>query len=275
MLQAQENNITNKNDIKRIIVCGGYNDADGSTVAQIETAVKEFIAYCKTTYPNAIVYVGMIGYNNENSVAGATRRQRIADNSLVGYFRGTWANDINTINNAVYLSGVENCMKDVGNFSADHIHPSQTGYLRLAKCIYNALLQGYGYYTQNLQNSGNITLTDAFTQSSSISILRTILNNQALFNIQGTLTYAEAQEFSNASLKIADVGFSNILLGCPSNPRYPVNLKIIYSDLSEIYTSSYMFVNGNGELNIYLPKTGTIKQIQIIPSQFFLDTKYI
>lgn len=275
MLQSIKNTVTNKNDIKRIIVCGGYNDADGSTVNQIEANVTEFIAYCNQTYPNAIVYIGMIGYNNNNNIESFTRRLNIADRVLPGYLRGTFANNISQQNKSVYLSGVENCMKDISNFSDDHIHPNQTGYLKLAKCIYNALIQGYGYYTQNMQYSQNIKLSSDFTSSSSFSVVRTILNNQALFNFQGSLIYSSSKDISVNSLKIGDVGCSDFILGCPSNPRYPVNLRIMYDDSSEIYTQSYMFINNSGELNLYLPKTGLIKQIQILPSQCFINTQYI
>ena len=275
MLQSIENTITNKSDIKRIIVCGGYNDGDGSTVNQIETNVTDFIAYCNQTYPNAIVYIGMIGYNNNNNIESFTRRFNIADRVLPGYLRGTFANNINQQNKSVYLSGVENCMKDVSNFSEDHIHPNQAGYLKLAKCIYNALIQGYGYYTQNMQYSENITLINEFTNSSSFSVIRTILNNQALFNFQGSLIFSKSKNITSNSLIIGNVGCSNYILGCPSNPRYPINLKILFDDSSEIYSSSYMSINSSGQLFIYIPKTGLIKNIQILPSQCFLDTKYI
>lgn len=87
MLQDKASSISNKNDIKNIIVCGGYNDADGSSVATIQNNIYSFISYCKSTFPNATVYIGMIGYNNGVSTEDNTRRSNLANNVIPAYFR--------------------------------------------------------------------------------------------------------------------------------------------------------------------------------------------
>ena len=57
--------ISNKNEIKNIIVCGGCNDK-GVNASTLETAISTFIRKAKENFPNATVYVGCIG-NFKNS----------------------------------------------------------------------------------------------------------------------------------------------------------------------------------------------------------------
>lgn len=62
----ENSNITNPGTITKIIVCGGHNEFN-SNDQTLNTAISNFITYCKTHFINAKIYVGMIGNNNELS----------------------------------------------------------------------------------------------------------------------------------------------------------------------------------------------------------------
>ena len=48
-LESHLSDVTNKNAIKNIIVCAGYNDYD-QTLVDIKTKISEFITFCKMIF---------------------------------------------------------------------------------------------------------------------------------------------------------------------------------------------------------------------------------
>lgn len=158
-------------------------------------------------------------------------------------------------NNSVYLSGVDNVMKDITLFSSDNIHPNQQGYYYLAKAIYNSMIQGFAHYTQTFQPSSSMNLNSIFSSSSSFNFSRTIQDNLAYFTYNFNLIIPSAVSLSNNNLIISNGTTSsnyNFLLGYQSFPRYPINLKVTYNDNSIDYYSSYFSKNSNGEIFIYI-----------------------
>ena len=75
-LASRINEITDQNAIKNIIVCGGYNDWN-ETASLIDQRISEFISYCNQQFPNAQVYIGMIGGNSANTSQGASVRDNL------------------------------------------------------------------------------------------------------------------------------------------------------------------------------------------------------
>lgn len=134
LLQSKESEITDKSIIKNIIVAAGYNDFQ-QKYADILSAISTFMNYCKTTYPNAKVYIGMIGNSSNPTVEGNNIRTSLIINALSAY-----KNSIRY--NAIYLNNVENVLKNYSLISDDYTHPTQTGYQILAENIYQAIITG-------------------------------------------------------------------------------------------------------------------------------------
>lgn len=148
LLQNNSDLISNKNEIKNIIVCGGYNDGTKEiTQSQIENAIKNFITYCNTNFPNAQVYIGFIGNDTHKTPEGYGKRYFLRTKTLPAY------HNCNKYG-AVYLNGVENIMKNYNLMSNDLIHPNENGYDELSKGIFNSIITGnYDYiasYTYDL-----------------------------------------------------------------------------------------------------------------------------
>lgn len=122
--------ITNKEAIKSIIVCGGCNDK-GVNASTLETAISTFIRKAKENFPNATVYVGCIG-NFKNS---------FSNHELMFITKNIYKKCVKY--KAVFLNGVDFVMKNNGNFQADNVHPNTNGCLELADAIVNAFKTGF------------------------------------------------------------------------------------------------------------------------------------
>lgn len=139
LLQENIDNITDKNSITKIICCGGFNDKDYGS-SNLNNAIQGFCSYCKHYFPNAKIYIGMVGNCAENTQNGANIRHNINSEVLRAY-----QNCIRY--GGVYLNGIENILHDYHNFmSSDNIHPSDLGYEFLSAYIFQALQTGFADY---------------------------------------------------------------------------------------------------------------------------------
>ena len=128
-LASHVDEIQNKDRIKNIIVCAGYNDND-QTTSLIYQRVGEFISYCKSIFPNATVYIGMIGGNAADTVAASNVRENLIGRVLNAYSR---CGDFG----GVYLTGVELFSHNYYQFNDQGNHPNEAGYKYVARMIYN------------------------------------------------------------------------------------------------------------------------------------------
>ena len=146
LLQNNINNITNKNDVTTIIVCGGYND-NSANIDNLNNAIQSFMNYVKQNFPNAKVYCGMVGNSGAQTDDGANIRT-----NLGGHIIRCYQNII--IHGGYYLNGIENIMKDYIDFmSDDNIHPNEFGYIWLSAYIVNALITGHADFITGLIGS--------------------------------------------------------------------------------------------------------------------------
>lgn len=122
--------ITNKEAIKSIIVCGGCNDK-GITASTLENAISTFITRAKASFPNATIYVGCIG-NFKNS---------FSNHEAMFVTKNIYKKCIKY--KAVFLNGVDFVMKNNGNFQSDNVHPNENACLELADAIVNAFKTGF------------------------------------------------------------------------------------------------------------------------------------
>ena len=164
--------IEDKSKIKNIIVAGGLNDIQAENKETIKTAIQSFMNYCKTNFPNAKVYIGMIGWNKDDLYTSDNQfiRYQVINKVLQAY------QECNQYG-AIYLNGVENVMHNYDEYY-DGAHPNQTMCNRLAYYIYQAFKNGYASVTYEdhgitFNEEDNIELND-------FSLTEKVVNNQTI-----------------------------------------------------------------------------------------------
>ena len=132
LIQDKIGEVTNKNEIKNIVVLGGYNDLD-DLPKNIPTGIKNFCDYCHTQFPNATIFIGMLAYNTlpENST------NRAQANALTKIY-----SDNAIKNGAIYLNNSEFILRCNDFMSSDGLHPNQKGHDQIAKYVSQCLLTG-------------------------------------------------------------------------------------------------------------------------------------
>lgn len=164
-LASRINEITDQNAIKNIIVCGGYNDWN-ETASLIKQRISEFISYCKQQFPNAQVYIGMIGGNSANTSQGASVRDNLFQKVLNIYSK---------CNNygGIYLSGVEQATHNFFIFNEQGNHPNESGYKYIANMIYNSFKNGYSEVFEGIRG---INLPSVLGTNKTLNFQTTIQN---------------------------------------------------------------------------------------------------
>lgn len=234
-LEANESVITNKNDIKNVIICGGANDVNAESQTVIQNAGNTLIQYIKANYPNAKIYVGMIG-GFSGQPDGNSIRIKLRDMVLPAYqFLARYG--------AAYLNGVEFIMKYYSFYKTnDGTHPSSVGASYLAKGIYQAWRNGYT----------TITTTEYTTRLESNTVYyANIYENQLMFKIIGNIT--------NNLPESSSTGSKTIILGTAGTGymRYtdkysmiPCSLLIQYEGNTYAHANGTISINTSGELTL-------------------------
>lgn len=128
-LKQAISDISDKNLVKQIIVCGGYNDRNADTVT-LDNAIEKFVSLAETNFPKATIKIGMVGCstNYEN-------RNKLNNISLLMYSNAQY-------HRASYINNIEYWLSDWSMMSSDTIHPTQNGYILLASKIIGAIESG-------------------------------------------------------------------------------------------------------------------------------------
>ena len=119
-----------KTAITDIIVCGGWNDNSESVSNVYFNGVLALATKVATEYPNATLYVGMIGASNDADV-----KSRLQSVVLYSYQYGALRK------NYRYLNMVEYALSEA-NLASDGIHPNADGQVEITLAIKQALETG-------------------------------------------------------------------------------------------------------------------------------------
>lgn len=116
--------------IKKILYAGGWNDADVSQ-SNIMTGMKTTFANARAKFPNAEIYVAMIGWSVDYS-----KREQIITNALPAYTKcGKYGGR--------YITNSEYIMHNYGGISrSDNQHPNEENQDLLATYLLNGILYG-------------------------------------------------------------------------------------------------------------------------------------
>lgn len=244
-LQSQASTITNPLKIKKIIVCAGYNDND-ATYDNITTAINSFCSYCKTTYPNARVYIGMIGFNSAKTATGTLLRDSLFTVVLPAY-----SADYNNEYGPVYIENSELILKNTDFMASDNVHPVEAGSNKIATCLYKWLLHG----TMNYMNSvENITMENS---TDTIELIRTAneIKLSTLREIEFTFTTPITLESGRHADKRNVLGSytAKTLFPCTKGECYmPTKLSIVANGVGYVDKDGLIGFSYDGNVVLYM-----------------------
>ena len=237
-LSSHLNDITDKNSIKNIIVCAGYNDWDQET-SLIYQRIGEFISFCKTNFPNAQVYLGMIGGDSRDSSAGRQAREQLITRVLNAYNRCA---DFG----GVYLTGVENFTHNFYQFNEQGNHPNEAGYRYVASMIYNAW------------KNGSCTMYEPLSSVSLTSNFKSTLNMQSIINNDVKTLFVDDFFADNINLsnitdtiELVPANTNNKVVKCTIDGKLQIPVDIyIYTGSAEKHAPGEIEVHQDGSIKL-------------------------
>ena len=222
------------NEVKEIVVCGGYNDND-SSLQTIENAIKEFCDYSLSTFRNAKIKIGCIGMSTNSTIRDKLNTVKYAYQKCSLY-------------GASYLSNVEYILHDFSLMSSDTIHPTSNGYKVLSEKIVNAII-GNLSVSYPLKPIKMKSLGGGITNISGLP--NTIMNNNTVTLI-GSVVIINTVEFTLTGaqpLKVCSIVEDSYIIG--SQFSYVASFECIgyIKNSSGFYTScNFMCYFLNGDL---------------------------
>ena len=237
-LNSHLNDITNKEKIKNIIVCAGYNDWNEETTL-IKQRIGEFISFCKTNFPNAQVYIGMIGGDSRDSSEGRQVREQLITRVLNAY------NQCNYFG-GIYLSGVENFTHNFYQFNEQGNHPNEAGYNYVANMIYNAWKNGYATIYESLTA---VSLTTNFTPN--LNMQSTILNGTKTIFVDNFMVNGINLTQVNDRIQIVPANTSNKVAKCTINSKLQIPGDVyIYTGSKNIHAPGKLIFYEDGSISL-------------------------
>lgn len=128
---AQRTPINSPETITDIVVIGGNNDGASASQAAITTAVENFCTYARTTYPNAEIKIGVLGYNARSLYEG--------NQSFIKYRTAALANGCTFISDLLMVA----CNPA---YYSDGTHVTAAGYDFINPYIAEAVMSGHASY---------------------------------------------------------------------------------------------------------------------------------
>ena len=199
--------------IKRIYVFGGANDANiiyGSPthIDFIGTRILSFINYCHNRFPNAMVYVGFIGWYRDSA-------------RWLSYYavRNAYKQACASSKYSTYITGIDYCMHiNCAINATDLVHPTATGSALLSYMIQQVVIGG------SLNPVFNLVTGITPTPGAGISSIQNLVLKVAYNGAFCSITFGGNFNVNNS------IRF-NIASGAANNPVYPNSVKLI--DMSD------------------------------------------
>lgn len=119
--------VPDKDTFTDIVIAGGRNDATYA-IADVKTAAKAAIAHYRSTFPNAVIHIGMICYSWESNI-----------NCWYPY---TAYREAAYETGAHYIESSELAITNMGQMASDKKHPVDSGLAAIAQCIASGIAYG-------------------------------------------------------------------------------------------------------------------------------------
>ena len=254
-----------KNQVKKIIVAGGWNDRTRSK-AQLETLVATFCTYVKSNFPNAKLFVGMIAnYGALNPTeTNINWRSWLLNHVLPGY------SSVNA-NGGYYLSGVEEVMHNYSYIGQDNVHPTADGVEAIARAIKQAETTGYHesrYWEQTIT-------TSSITKASYVSNINVNLAGRVQ---DGYIALKTSGSISFSSYRLINASDSDLTITLGTYTTDWNGLRYV-NDLSYIpvKVQATFYQGSENELGIYdgYLRFKTNGDVELAITNNYRKTKYI
>ena len=239
LLEKSINEIQDKENIKYIVVGGGYNDA--TSYENINVGMETFMDLCKSSYPNAKILVAPFGWCVEGLTTGVHKDQRTLNliNMVLEYQRNA------VINGVGYIDSIYSALHKTDFFCSDYVHPNSNGQYNIALCIANYLKTG-AFSTVEYMRTENCFTNNVYEDgiSSTLSCFVTVDGKNTILNLSpGTIK----GDFNNITLNGNSILLGTIKSAC-LNGCYNKTIFNCYGVLK--VKNEYRYIPINYALNI-------------------------
>ena len=141
--------IQEKQQVKYIVVGGGYNDS--WNYSAIASNMKLFFDTCKANFPNAKVIIAPFGWCVEGLTTDVHVTQTFSNliHMVLEYQRNA------VINGGCYIDGIYSVLHKNEFFSSDYVHPNNNGQHAIGLAVANYLMSK-GFSTIEYMNNENV-----------------------------------------------------------------------------------------------------------------------
>ena len=226
--------------ITDIIVCGGYNDfsAGHAYISQLSSKVRDFKVYADSTFPNAQIYMGMIGRSTTKSTALS-----LLEETFPYYYRAAIAHG------CTYLSNIENVLKNDDQMQSDGMHPNSSGSTALGQALIQ-LLKGETYLKITKQTS---TVSDS---NGTYNMGLTLLTNENGITISSPVaayTFTTPTEYTLQPGTVLTLGTLNTTFGHVFENIYEhIKVQMRASDNTFLVAEGALYIDDRTlKLNLY------------------------
>lgn len=224
--------VTNKDTFTDIVIAGGRNDATYA-IADVKTAAKAAIAHYRSTFPNAVIHIGMICYSWESNINCWYPYSAYRE---AAYETG-----------AHYIAGSELAITNMEQMATDKKHPISTGLDAIAQCIAAGLV----YDSFEAVGTNSFTANANGFTGNGYGKQTGNMNSLIWTAIAGRNINVEITAGSTLSLKI---GTHNIAIRFGSGYKYftvPAVIGYIYNN-THYYTTipAQLQLTVNGDVNL-------------------------
>lgn len=229
--------VPDKESFTDIVIAGGRNDATQS-IANVKTAAKTAIAHYRSTFPNAVIHIGMICYSWENNVNCWYPYSAYRE---AAYETG-----------AHYIDGSELAITNMTQMASDKKHPLDAGLAAIAQGI----ASGLAYDSFEAVGTNSFTANANGFTGNGYGKQTNEMVNLIWTAIAGRNINVEMTAGSTLSLKI---GTHNIAVRFGSGYKYftvPAVIGYIYNNV-HYYTTipAQLQLTVNGDVNLVFKAT--------------------
>lgn len=230
------------NNITKIIFAGGYNDINATNPQQIDHAMELCVKKCKELFPNAKIYIDLIGNNGATTSAGSNARN-LLKNRIYNVYSKCYKYG------AIFIDKGQLALQNYTLYEnhENKVHPNSTGQQEIANWLYQQLVFGSCDYSTSI-NAYNATTPSGMTGS--LIIAEKLLNNTV-----------DLKMYSTGLIKSLDKGEVLLNLGVQNlnlirnnnvstgNTSTPTLIRIGNNSSNTYHTvSANCYVNANNEL---------------------------
>ena len=241
--------IQDKQQVKYIVVGGGYNDS--WNYSAIGGNMKLFFDVCKANFPNAKVIIAPFGWCVEGLTTGVHAKQTFSNliHMVLEYQRNA------VINGGCYIDGIYSVLHKNDFFSSDYVHPNNNGQYAIGLAVANYLM-GKGFSTVEYMNNENIFVNSTFENGIGVTCqcIATVDNKNTILNLKsGKITGA----FTNTKLDGHSILLGTVknavVSGCYNKVIIPVKGVIKTTD-NHFYDVDFTMYISNNKLYMSITK---------------------